>query len=643
MPRSRNHAREAASAPTATLSLPTGCGPATPSLWGWMLAAVILMVSPARGQGPQQGPAAQPTTALAVPAARVGLPNATPPPEADAASLRAQTLKQLKALEAASAAPATPSSQPNGAGPRTGSTPSAPATSPPAAADKPLQELLQDRVRWLDEHDKALKELKKARHPDPSPEQQVIEARNELSRLQAILAEAARQPETLLPPSFRGLGPGGAAPLSAEMKEALEARTIEVKEGKSKLETLRAEVMKQEAQQTARRAERDRLFQQVAMLKAKGADPAAVAAATTARARGLAHERLINSEWESRVEALRLQAVEAQLALESRLAGVRDLTVQVYQARVQVADKTLALMQDRYRAAAESQERDLKAKAAREENMAWRSEDPLERFRARRLAELLELEAQVVKNEQALATNPAPSLDEQRSLADHAEADFARVKALLDDGRVSRLDALRLNNEFRRIGPERDRLLRNEMAIVEIRMQYYEDLLTNVEIELFQDSLRDRFEHDLVRERLPASRWAQGEALLRQFERQHRELMARRRAALERLTDLTAQTLDQVARRLAILDEEYGFIRTHIFWVRDQEPIGLTTLSQGARELQHLATALGRLVQETAQPKLWGRASAEFVIGALAVLGLPVGLCRLRRALRGLIQREMAG
>jgi potassium efflux system protein len=315
--------------------------------------------------------------------------------------------------------------------------------------------------------------------------------------------------------------------------------------------------------------------------------------------------------------------------------------LQVDQARLEVATKTLALMQDRYRAAAESRERDLKAKAAREERMAWRSEDPLERFRARRLAELLDLEAQVVKSEQVLATNPTPSLDEQRGLADHAEADFARIKELLDDGRVSRLDAIRLNNEFRRIGPERDRLLRNEMAVIELRMQFFEDALTHVELELFQDSLSDRFEHDLIRERLPASRWAQGEALLAEFTRRHRDLLVRRRAALERLTDITAQTLDQVSRRLAILDEEYGFIRTHIFWVRDQEPIGLTTFSQVIRELQHLATALGRLVQETTKGNLWGRASAEFVVATLAALVLPVGLVRLRRTLRGCLQREM--
>jgi potassium efflux system protein len=564
------------------------------------------------------------------------------PPGADLAALRAETAKQLKALEAGSPTSAPASATTTAAGPRPGSaTPSTPAPTPETADDKPLRDLLVDRLRWLDESDKASAALKRVTHPEPSPEQQLAEAKDALGRLHAILAQAGAQPEALLPPAYRGRSAVGSPAVSAEMKEALEATTNELKEGKSKLETLRTEVVNWESLQNARRAERDRLFQRVAMMKARGGQREAVVEASTARARRLAQERKINFECEARVEALRLQVIEAQLALEIKLASVRELSAQVCQARIRVAAKTLELMQQRYRAAAELQERDLKTKAAHQENTARRSEDPLERLRARRLAELLELEAQVIKNEQALATGPPPSLDEQRSLADHAEADFARTRQLLDDGRISRLDAIRLTNEFRRIGPERDRLLRNEMAAVEARLQYYEDALTRVEIELLQDSLHDRFEHDLLRERLPASRWDEGEALLAELERKHRELLVRRRVALERLTDCTAQTLDQVARRLGILDEEYGFIRTHIFWVRDQEPIGLATVSQGVREFQHLIDALLRLAQETTKPRLWGRLSAEFVIAGLAVLGLPAGLVRLRRCLRVLIDRDL--
>ena len=129
--------------------------------------------------------------------------------------------------------------------------------------------------------------------------------------------------------------------------------------------------------------------------------------------------------------------------------------------------------------------------------------------------------------------------------------------------------------------------------------------------------MHERFEHDLLRERLPPSRWAEGEALLAEFERKHRALLVRRRASLERLNDRTAQTLDQISRRLAILDEEYGFIRTHIFWVRDQEPIGLGTITQAARELKHLVKALAHMAQETIRPRHWGRRSAEFVAAAL--------------------------
>ncbi len=298
-------------------------------------------------------------------------------------------------------------------------------------------------------------------------------------------------------------------------------------------------------------------------------------------------------------------------------------------------------MQSRYSAAAERQERALKEEAVAEENKARRSDDPLERFRARRVSELLELEAQVVKHEQALATSPPPSLVEQRGLADRATEDFARIKQLLDDGRVSRLDAIRLNNDFRRIGPERDRLLRNEMAIVEARLQYYEDTLTGVEIELLQDSLHDRYEHDMLKERLSPSRWAEGESIVAALERSHRAMLERRRSVLEKLNDGTAQTLDEIARRLAILDEEYGFIRTHIFWVRDQEPIGLGTITQGARECRHVVQALLRLAQESARPQHWGRRSAEFVTAAVAALVLPIGLVRLRRLLRGLIGRDL--
>ena len=105
--------------------------------------------------------------------------------------------------------------------------------------------------------------------------------------------------------------------------------------------------------------------------------------------------------------------------------------------------------------------------------------------------------------------------------------------------------------------------------------------LTAVELELLQDSLQDRYELDLLKESLPPGRREEGARLLAELEQIHRALLVRRREVLERLSDRTSRALDQIARRLAILDEEYAFIRTHIFWVRDQEPIGAGTMAQG--------------------------------------------------------------
>jgi potassium efflux system protein len=598
----------------------------------------------ARGEAPQAQPPQPPSsTAKAAPESAAG---------ADAATLRAETLERLKVFQASSgldpaaSSPATtPSPAPGAAAPRSDSTssPTTPSSAPAhPTTGRPLRELLQDRLKWLDEHDKLSQALSRATSPEPNPQRQIADAKDDLRRLEQTLAQAAKVPESLLPPCFRGATAKGSSALTAEMKDALEATMNELKDWKSKIEIARNQISKWDSLQTARRTERDKLFQRVTNLKAKSEEfEGAVTDAQTAYARELAREELVNFQWEARVETLRLQALEAQIALEVKLAAVRELTMHVHHAHVQIAERTLEQMRARYRVVAEDHERDLKRAAEKEESTARQSGDPLERFRARRTAELLVLEMQVTKSEQALATDPSPSYEEQEDLADRAYRDFARIRELLDDGRVSRLDAIRLNNEFRRIGPERDRLLRNEMAIVEAQLQFYESALTNVEIELVQNSLHDRFEHDLLRERVASSRWAEGEALLTELEKKHRALLVRRRVALENLSDRASHTLQQVVRRLGILDEEYGFIRTHIFWVRDQDAVGLATLTQGVRESNHIVKGLLWLAREALKPNLWGQPSAEFLATALAVLAFPFAIVRLRRLLRARIERAL--
>jgi potassium efflux system protein len=534
------------------------------------------------------------------------------PRSAEARAVRAQTAVRLKRLTGATEKDAP-------------------------AGGKALREVLEERLHWLDEWEKAEAAHRAAEHPEPSPERQAAEGKADLERVKALLDQAAKDPQALLPSAFRGASPG--APLSdaarAEMKDALDAAKNDLKDWTTRLEKLRAESAGKPGNATATlRAERDKIFQRVATLKTRNAErTAAVDSAKTREEAELARERLVNFEWESRVEDERLQVQEALMALEAKRAELAVLNLQVFEAHALLATKALERMQTRYRAVTDRQERDLQRKAATEQKRAASSDDPLERYRARRSAELLELEAQVLKDENALATSPFPSLEEQKRLADRADADFASIKHLLDDGKVSHLDALRLNNDFRRIGPERARIKARELTAAAAQLTFYEGALSRVELDLINDSRIDRLEHESLLELLPKMRHAEAMRMFQDLEAKQALLLERRRLALEKLARRAEDTHGQIQRRLRTLDDHYGFIRTHIFWVRDQDPVGAATLAQGRDEVLLVGRALARMALEAGDRTRWGWVSAEFVVGLLSLVGLPWPLRRVWRTL----------
>ena len=110
-----------------------------------------------------------------------------------------------------------------------------------ARPSKALREILEERLHWLDEWDKAAKALHDAEHPEPSPERQAAELKAELERVKALLDQAAKDPEALLPAVFRNPAGQLTDAARAEMKEALDAAKGELKDWKAKLEKLRAD------------------------------------------------------------------------------------------------------------------------------------------------------------------------------------------------------------------------------------------------------------------------------------------------------------------------------------------------------------------------------------------------------------------
>jgi len=509
------------------------------------------------------------------------------------------------------------------------------------AATKALREVLEERVTLLNALDGEVKKRQAAENPKPSPEKEMAEGKAELERIKVILDQSAKDPDVLVPPLFRTpSGPGAdAAQVSeaaqAEMKEAIDAAQADSKDKAAKLEQFRTDQTKKPATSLAAlRAARDKTFQRVAAMKAKNTERAATSVeGKTPEARTLALEKLVNAGWETRVESERLRAQEAHIALETRRAELPALNAQVLEANALLAQKTLDRMKLRYRTLATRQEADLQKKAVAEQTRAVKSDDPLERYRAKRTAELLELEVRVQKGKNALTTNPSPSYEEQSALADRALNEFNEVKKLLDDGKVSHLDVLRLNNDFRRLGMERAKIVRNELAITANRLTLAENTLGTVELELIYDARDDQYELNNLLERLPKSLHPKAQAMFDEFERRHAALLIQRRDNLQKLAVRAEETHEQVLRRLSILDEHFGFIRTKLFWIRDEEPVGKATLTEVRQELTQLGRATLRVGGEAIDGAQWGRVSPEFLAASFGLVILPWPLYRLRRLL----------
>ncbi|MDX2037464.1 MAG: hypothetical protein SFX72_12500 [Isosphaeraceae bacterium] len=576
-----------------------------------------------------QAPAAAPMPPSAVQPAAPAASAIVGDPAVDAKVARADAEARLAVL------PTPPTPPPAGA----------PAPATPAAKvvitpqQKALRETLLDRISWLDALDRAAHELDAAVHPQPDPDKEAADRKADLERAKAVIEAAAGDPRGLLPERFRaGSTPTGDAAL-AELSEAIETARAELKERSDEVEKLRGKPGRPaSAGIAALRSERDKAAQRVASLPARRTErEKALAEATNTDARDLARDRLIAFAWEARAEERRLEAIEARIKLEQKRTDVAGITLQARELQARVAKLTLEQLQTRYRSVSDSRESNLQRAAAHEADRAHRSEDALERFKAGQQARILELEAELTGDERSLAANPKISLLEQTQLADRAAAELADLQALLEDDKVSSLDALQLNNDFRRVLRERSLIQRRELADAAAILAHYENELTELELELLSDARDDRFELENLLTLLPEERHDDARKLVDRLDHDHRTLLVKRRVVLDKLVGRAKATHTQVLRRIQILDDQYAIVRTTLFWIRDAEPLGPGTLSQAKRELRQVGPAAVRLVAEPFDRRLWSEPSVEFGLASLGVVTLPWVILSIRKALRGLV------
>ena len=483
-------------------------------------------------------------------------------------------------------------------------------------ATKPIRELLEVRKGLLLDWEKVNKERAEVENPERSPEREAAEFKAERDKTRTLLEQSAKAPDALLPEVFRAkeADAKGVEGRLNEMKEAIDAARNELKDRSAELEKLRVDGSGKLASEVAAlRAERDKIYQGVAALTAgQGERQAGVAAATSPEARDLAKERLTNFEWEARVRgrAARLHGSEDRPGEQA--ARPRDLP-DPGQGRPRPA------RQGAPRTDGEPLRRPGRAATERPETGRRQGRDPSRDLRRPGRAPQgpngrpSSLEAGGRRSSltrRIYATSAGVSLQEQTALADATNTNFAELKKLVDDGNVSPLDALRLKNDFRRITPERAQIVRTDLADTEAELTTYENALTDAEIDLVNDSRDDRFDRESLLEQLPAEASRRGE---RDARRAGDPAQGPAQPPPDRAPE-AGQTRaedahNQVLRRIKTLDEQYAFIRTHIFWIRDAEPLGAATVAHARDDLVRTAKALVRLTIETRRPHRSGAAS----------------------------------
>ncbi|MFO0951279.1 MAG: hypothetical protein U0835_09025 [Isosphaeraceae bacterium] len=244
-----------------------------------------------------------------------------------------------------------------------------------------------------------------------------------------------------------------------------------------------------------------------------------------------------------------------------------------------------------------------------------------------------------------LKTNP-PRRSRNNALADQAQTDFEDVKKLLDGGKVSHLDALRLNNDYRRIGAERTRIVRREARHRRGSARHGRELPERGQLGWSTTPATTASKPTACSKSSRGSEQVEkrARAVFDELERKHMLLLTRRRDASSRSSPTASRRpTNRSSGGCRVLDEHFGFIRTNIFWVRDEEPVGPESLMLAQREAVQLARGGVRMAEELMDRSARGYFSVEFGVALLGLVVLPWPFLRLHARLKKLAPAAPAG
>ena len=262
------------------------------------------------------------------------------------------------------------------------------------------REPLDARLKLLDEWERATAMLREAEHPEGHARREVADLKRDLEAARTALARAAKEPGFAADAGLPGRAGHGQRRGPREMKAAIDV-AAEAAQGPQ------GGAGPQGAEPPGEPADLPRVDPQ-ASRRARGTARRRRRACRRRDRRGPfpGRDRLINERLEERVVGQLHEAIEAAIALEARREPLAELRQQLQAAERSWPTRPSSRCRRATATSPSASKDDLARKAAAEQDRSVRSADPLERYRARRAAEMLDLESHLLRDERALAARP---------------------------------------------------------------------------------------------------------------------------------------------------------------------------------------------------------------------------------------------
>ncbi len=353
--------------------------------------------------------------------------------------------------------------------------------------------------------------------------------------------------------------------------------------------------------------------------------------------------RLENAQLENQIALKSIKILTEEADLAADLEPVLNTELELAEKQLERLEQELELYSKAYEqqlALAQQQKVD---SLARKEKEVATAKTPAARFIAEWEAALSRSEKNKGDLEQFIVGLERDAADQDKRLATEKE-ELAGIRELLKQAGASRRAADRIKLTLQQLKLRRRVLTRPFRPGFSQILNGYRDRRFTIEDTLF--SIRERWKEgvETAVAQLPAGEKAA-------FKASAADLIARYRAALQDEKGLLTEAISlgqqiqiTLLARMDTLNTLERFIRSRVFWLRDDKPVGVEVLKPIGSEIRNLALWSRKIV--SAEMTTWLadnlRSPVAIFYGLLLFIALPVGLFyvrqRLRRVTRSRIQ-----